>query len=48
MHNLHTLSIVATCVGCWLLLDIIALAILIVAREYSQLKHLGQIGRAHV
>jgi hypothetical protein len=42
MHNLHTLSIVAMCVGCWLLLDIIALAILIVAREYSQLKHLGR------
>jgi hypothetical protein len=42
MHNLHTLSIVAMCVGCWLLLDVIALAILIVAREYSQLKKIGR------
>ena len=42
MHNLHTLSIIAICVACWLLLDVAALAILMIAREYSHLRHLGR------
>jgi hypothetical protein len=41
MHILHTLSIVALIVLCWLLLDVAALAIIVIAREYSKVRSAG-------